>query len=258
MKPRLQLKSLSAMQADLLTRREQRGKEVPEEDEDEESDEEEKAKGKGKDKGKKKSKPKAKAASKKPATRGSTKKPACAKPAAKRKAKVDEEEKETKPKGGKKPLEEGGDDAAEEKQKPKRTKTQKDDPETAEPAKKGEGKAGRKAATWASRWLPTCPIARKKFDAIRKVYEECCAHKLRSQSTLQSPFFMQCSKAFVAQEISDDAPAEDFVACAELQDDAFVATDAARNSALNFVVKKLVKLKLVFPPPTSDFHEPVL
>ena len=90
-----------------------------------------------------------------------------------------------------------------------------------------------KRKTWASRWVPTCPIALKKFESIRKVYEECCASKLRGQSTLQSPFFSQCTKAFASQNISDDAPMEDFIACAELQVDAFMASDAARCSAFN-------------------------
>lgn len=106
--------------------------------------------------------------------------------------------------------------------------------EIAEGKGKGKGKepAG-KRKTWASRWVPTCPIALKKFESIRKVFEECCAPKLRSQSTLQSPFFMQCTKAFASQNISDDAPMEDFIACAELQVDAFMASDPARRSAFN-------------------------
>ncbi len=106
-------------------------------------------------------------------------------------------------------------------------------PKTGETEKGNDTETGGKRKTWASRWVPTCPIALKKFDSIRKVFEECCASKLRSQSTMQSPFFTQCTKAFASQNISDDAPMEDFIACAELQVDGFLASDAARCSAFN-------------------------
>lgn len=75
------------------------------------------------------------------------------------------------------------------------------------------------------------PVAKMKFDAIRKVYEECCAGKLKSQSMLATHFYTACNKAFVLQEVGDDAPMEKFIEIAELEVDAFMSSDRVRNLA---------------------------
>ena len=88
-------------------------------------------------------------------------------------------------------------------------------------------------ATWAGRWIPQKEDAKTPFFAIKKVYEKFCAPKLKSQSTLASPFFAQCMKAFAAEKIPDGAPEEDYLALAELQAQIFLKTDRARYLALN-------------------------
>lgn len=101
-----------------------------------------------------------------------------------------------------------------------------------------------KTATWAGRWWPSDDHGSKKFQAIRHVYMEFCAHKLRSQAALASSFFSQVSKALQKKEIAAEAPLEEFIACAELEVDSFMASDRARCSASNFhfVLGLLVKL----------------
>lgn len=119
--------------------------------------------------------------------------------------------------------------------KVRKEKTQKDSPPPTDKPK---------TATWAGRWWPSDDLGNKKFQAIRQVYMEFCAHKLRSQAALASVFFSQVSKAFQKKEIAAEAPLEEFIACAELEVDSFMASDRARCSASNFhfLLGLLVKL----------------
>ena len=110
----------------------------------------------------------------------------------------------------------------------KTTKKMKDGEDEA----KDDGVAPKRGtATWAGRWVPSDPVAKMKFDAIRKVYEECCAGKLKSQSMLATHFYTACNKAFVLQEVGDDAPMEKFIEIAELEVDGFMSSDRVRNLA---------------------------
>ena len=123
--------------------------------------------------------------------------------------------------------------------KDKKTKKEKDTAEKdAAPAAEKP-----KTATWAGRWWPSDDLGSKKFQAIRHVYMEFCAHKLRSQSALASVFFTHVSKSFQKKEIAAEAPLEEFIACAELEVDSFMATDRARCSAY-FHFRLSIEIKL--------------
>eukprot|EP00435_Cladocopium_sp_Y103_P044888 s682_g12.t1 len=127
---------------------------------------------------------------------------------------------------------------------PKTRKTAKKDNQEANTeggngAEEGATTASKKQpATWAGRWIPQKEDAKVPFFAIKKVYEKFCAPKLHSQSTLASPFFAQCMKAFATEKIPDGAPEEDYLQAAELQAHIFLKTDRARYLALK-VWKKL-------------------
>ena len=170
-----------------------------------------------------KAKAKAKAKSKVTKKKDDAKDKKDAKGSGKGKKPVKEDPKTAKRKGSAK------DHEGEVEQQPKKQPKRKAKEEIGEDAEAPAAPAKKTPATWAGRWLPTDPIAMKKFDAIRKVFNEACAPKIRSQSTLQSPFFMQCSKAFKSQEIADDAAIEEFIACAELQVDSFMKTERVRH-----------------------------
>ena len=123
----------------------------------------------------------------------------------------------------------------EEDKTPKATDGEKVSTEEGDGAEEGGPSASQKKhpATWAGRWIPQKEDAKTPFFAIKKVYEKFCAPKLNSQSTLASPFFAQCMKAFSAEKIPDGAPEEDYLAAAELQAQIFLKTDRARYLALN-------------------------
>ena len=74
-----------------------------------------------------------------------------------------------------------------------------------------------KSRTWAGRWIPTEPVALRKMEAIRSVFEEFFAHKLCSQSTFQSPFYKVCVNGFKNQNLDDATTFETYRAAAELE-----------------------------------------
>ena len=88
-------------------------------------------------------------------------------------------------------------------------------------------------ATWASRWVPTDPVQHCKMAAIKQVFEQFVSPKVKSQSTLASPFFKQCSAAFRSQSMEENKSCfDDYVAAAELQVEQFMQLDFVRYSLM--------------------------
>ena len=85
------------------------------------------------------------------------------------------------------------------------------------------------AKTWAGRWIPEDPVGLSKYRAIRKVFEEALASKLKRQSAMQSPFYKLCGQAFREAKLVDGhAKYEDYVAVAELQVEPFLKDESVR------------------------------
>ena len=78
-------------------------------------------------------------------------------------------------------------------------------------------------ATWAGRWIPTEGVALTKFKAIQTAFNDNIAHRVKAQSSLQSPFFKVCNAAF--KTLNANAEQGDYEACAKLQVEKFLATD---------------------------------
>lgn len=92
----------------------------------------------------------------------------------------------------------------------------------------GESKETR---TWAGRWIPTeegVPLL--KFQAIRQVFNENIAARVKAQSSLQSPYFKICQQAFSSLN-ANDASYADYVACAKRQVEKFLSQENVRNWA---------------------------
>ena len=88
------------------------------------------------------------------------------------------------------------------------------------------------AKTWAGRWIPEDPVGLSKYRAIRKVFEEALASKLKRQSAMQSPFYKLCGQAFREAKLVDGhAKYEDYVAVAELQVEPFLQDESVRACA---------------------------
>lgn len=98
------------------------------------------------------------------------------------------------------------------------------------PAEDGGKDQKEEAKTWAGRWIPEEGLARTKMMAIRKVYEQCIARKIRSQSTFQNQFFVRCGRAFKNAGIADneDTTVSDFQAAAEGEVAEFLQLEAVR------------------------------
>ena len=121
----------------------------------------------------------------------------------------------------------------------KRPKSDKDDkdkqvkkPRTAEPkveakAKKNEEKRI-ETATWAGRWVPSDPGQHTRMAAIKAVFDQFVGPKVRSQSTLASPFFKVCTGAFKTQGLTESTSYDDFVASAELEVEGFMKLECVR------------------------------
>ena len=109
------------------------------------------------------------------------------------------------------------------------------DKKPADGNKRKSRKGQDKASTWAGRWIPSDPIALSKFQAIQSIFNECIAPKVRSQSSLQSPFFKVCNSAFKA--LSSTAKDEDYKACAKLQVEKFMADEQVRAWFLKFAIQ---------------------
>ena len=86
--------------------------------------------------------------------------------------------------------------------------------------------------TWAGRWIPSCPMQKKRFNAIKKTFETFIQPKVHSQSSFQSPFFKACTIAFHSHDLTDDSPPEDFIAIAEDQIPNFLELENVRSSTV--------------------------
>ena len=88
-------------------------------------------------------------------------------------------------------------------------------------------------ATWAGRWVPSDPIQYAKMCAIKQTFESMVASKVRSQSTLQSPFYKACIAAFKSQRLND-CGYEQFLAAAEHEVPSFLQQEDVRHLAFLF------------------------
>lgn len=80
--------------------------------------------------------------------------------------------------------------------------------------------------TWAGRWIPSDPAALARFDAIRSVFTDFISRKVKAPSSLQNPFFTLCNTVFAS--LSPNAEKKEFVACAKLQVEKFLASEKVR------------------------------
>ena len=83
--------------------------------------------------------------------------------------------------------------------------------------------------TWGGRWIPTDAHALRRLGAIKEVYDNCVSEKVRSPSTLQSPWCTLCIKAFRTKnmELETTTHAE-YVAAAALEVEAFFKLEVVR------------------------------
>ncbi len=88
----------------------------------------------------------------------------------------------------------------------------------------------KESKTWAGRWIPTSDPQRKRFMAIKSVYDESLAKKIRRQSYFATVFFKTCSVAFHDRGLTDESTYEDFVGVAEECVSSFLTSEAVRNS----------------------------
>ena len=112
----------------------------------------------------------------------------------------------------------------------KDAKTGKGDDKDIKGAKVKEAKVSR---TWAGRWIPADPVGLAKMTAIRQVFDLCLSKKFRSPSTMASPFFMVCSKAFKSKGLDNaEATSQQLIAAAELEVRPFLALESVRPLAI--------------------------
>lgn len=77
--------------------------------------------------------------------------------------------------------------------------------------------------TWAGRWIPyDKPVQLAKFNAIKQVFEEFLAKKLKSQSSFQPSWFLACSNAFRSHNFDGEVEFDQLVAVAELEVESFL------------------------------------
>lgn len=96
--------------------------------------------------------------------------------------------------------------------------------------KQDDEKDKKESKTWAGRWIPAADPQRKRFMAIKAVYEEFSAKKIRRQSFFATVFFKTCSMAFLDRDLTDESTYEDFVGVAEECAGSFLTSEAVRNS----------------------------
>ena len=110
--------------------------------------------------------------------------------------------------------------------KPKETEKDKEiEKKNSEP----EALENKTSKTWAGRWIPTEANALAKFNAIRHVFDQCLSKKIRSPSSFQPPWFKQCSNAFKYKNLDKGScKQEDLIAAAELEVEKFLSLDFVR------------------------------
>ncbi len=137
-------------------------------------------------------------------------------------------------KGGKRPKAKAKAKAAS--NKPKETKPEltdrkkkSEDKKTKSEDKKTEDDDGEASLprTWAGRWTPTEPVALAKFQAIRNVFLNSIAPRVKAPSSLQNSFFKMVNGSF--KTLSPNATESDYVACAKKNVELFLAEDHVRT-----------------------------
>ena len=114
-------------------------------------------------------------------------------------------------------------------EKKKEDKEDKEDIPASQPRKKQDEET-KGVATWGGRWVDKGnDFSRLKMKVIKGVFEECLQHKLRSQSSFQSPFFKICNQAFVEQDLNENTPESMLVTCAKNQVAKFLEEDRVRS-----------------------------
>ena len=110
--------------------------------------------------------------------------------------------------------------------KPKETEKDKEiEKKNSEP----EALENKTSKTWAGRWIPTEANALAKFNAIRHVFDQCLSKRIRSPSSFQPPWFKQCSNAFKYKNLDKGScKQEDLIAAAELEVEKFLSLDFVR------------------------------
>ena len=120
--------------------------------------------------------------------------------------------------------------------KPKETKPEltdrkkkSEDKKTKSEDKKTEDDDGEASLprTWAGRWTPTEPVALAKFQAIRNVFLNSIAPRVKAPSSLQNSFFKMVNGSF--KTLSPNATESDYVACAKKNVELFLAEDHVRT-----------------------------
>ena len=146
------------------------------------------------------------------------------------------EDKKEKGKGGK-------DEAPPKIEKDQKAKIEKDD--------KGKDNLDKpKSKTWAGRWIPTDAHQYVRMMAIKQVFESRISTKVRTASSLQSPFFTHCMRAFKNKDMELTTTVHDeWVDAAELEVAAFLQSDSARA---------LMCLTNLFQPVFSRFSTGIL
>ena len=88
------------------------------------------------------------------------------------------------------------------------------------------------SATWAGRWVPSCPLQHLRMAAIKKVFDGCIAEKVQRPSSFQSAFFKACSDSFKEQGMDETTPFDDFVSSAEKKVQNFLQQEHVRYLSL--------------------------
>ena len=85
--------------------------------------------------------------------------------------------------------------------------------------------------TWARRWIPyDKPVELAKFRAIKQVFEEFLAKKLKAQSSFQPAWFVVVSDAFRTHNFHGEVEFDQLVAVAELEVESFLKRDDVSHS----------------------------
>ncbi len=112
---------------------------------------------------------------------------------------------------------------------PKKKPSKKEDIPASQPRKEEDGEETKVVATWGGRWVDKGNgFSKLKMKVIKGVFEECLMHKLRSQSSFQSPFFKLCNQAFMEQDLNETSPESSLVTCAKNQVAKFMEEDRVR------------------------------
>ena len=107
----------------------------------------------------------------------------------------------------------------------------------AKPVEKPDGES-KVPATWAGRWFPTCPHQKRKFLAMKQVFDEVVAPKVKAQSSLTNPWVKICHAAFKKHGLVDieKTTSQEYVAIAEVEVSSFMQSEMVRSSLVNLKI----------------------